>query len=64
MENSAVISSDEVLSFRFPTRTVERSNDGSSVVKFSCPKLSVDRAVVFGAGEDVKCVTAGLTVEA
>lgn len=63
MENSAVVSSNGALSFSFPTGTVERTNNGCSVVKLTCLKLSVDGAVVCGPGEDVMCDTAGLAVD-
>lgn len=63
MGNPAVISSSGALSFSFPTGTAERSNGGRSVIDFSCLKLSVDRAVGFGRGEDVMCDAAGLAVE-
>lgn len=61
MENPAVISSSGALSFSFPAGTVERSNDGCSIVEFSCLMLSW--AVVFGPGEDVMCDAAALAVE-
>lgn len=64
MENSAVTSLNGALSFSFPPGTVERSGDGCSVVKFSCLKLSVDGAEVFGPGEVVMCDAAGLTMDA